>query len=32
LTTLEVDARLILEGAQRAQVVFSHEHLPEWPP
>jgi hypothetical protein len=30
-TTVEIDARLIIAGAQRAQVVFAHEHLPEWP-
>jgi hypothetical protein len=32
LTRHEIDAQAILDAAQRAQVVFSEERLPEWPP
>ncbi len=31
LTECELDARLILDGAERSQVIFSDEHLPEPP-
>jgi hypothetical protein len=31
LTRHEIDARLILDAAARAEVIFSDEHLPEWP-
>jgi len=31
LTRIEPDARLILDAAARAQVIFSDEHLPELP-
>jgi hypothetical protein len=31
LTEYELDARLILDGAERAQVIFSDEHLPDPP-
>lgn len=32
LTRWETDAQAILDGATRAQVIFSDEHLPKWPP
>jgi hypothetical protein len=32
LTRCEIDAQPILDAATRAQVIFSDEHLPEWPP
>jgi hypothetical protein len=32
LTRHEIDAQAIIDAAQRAQVVFSEEPLPEWPP
>jgi hypothetical protein len=31
LTRGELDAQMILEAAARAQVIFSDEHLPEFP-
>lgn len=31
LTRLELDAQAILDAATHAQVIFSDEHLPDWP-